>query len=144
MQLIDPRDKFLPKRSVLTVPDAISHVRSVLHHFAPKDKVAGDTMIRDKKTYTRFYIGITNDIDARFDQHCRSRKVFELMVPVLQEPWDHIVPGSFDEFERALISHFSGGIHHPNRPAPAKPLMQCCNDRGGSKPKGYLYILLGN
>lgn len=128
LRLIEPAsNRFLLTRSVVDRKAVIGHLRTVLNSFAMKDG------------YTKFYIGITGNLEDRLAGHQRSRPGFKLMIPIYAEP-AHYLEDSFDSLERSAIAAFGGGIRHPDTQA---MLLRCDNGAEGAAPKSYLYILVG-
>jgi hypothetical protein len=127
LQLISPPDRFMLKRSVDARPVILGHLHSVLKSFAMKPE------------YSKFYIGITRDLDARLADHQGKKPDFKLMVPIYEEP-ANIVDSAFDVLEHEAIKTFRDGIIHPDT---RKTLLRCTNGPGGARPKTLLYILVG-
>ena len=128
LTLIDPvNNRFKLDRSAVDRRLVLGHLRSVLHSFA------------NKPEYSRFYIGITGDLEERLAQHQRTRPEFKLMIPIYEEP-GHYLNDSFDRLEREVIAAFRGGIRHPDS---GQMLLHCDNGAAGAAPKCYLYILVG-
>jgi hypothetical protein len=127
LQLIQPRDKFMLGTHVVDRNAVLGHLRSVLSSFASKPE------------YSRFYIGITNDVETRLSDHRIHKPDFKLMVPVYEEE-AILVENAFDVLEREAIRTFSGGIKHPVTNA---MLLRCENGPGGARPKRILYVLVG-
>ena len=126
-QLIQPRDKYLLDRGTDSHDAIIGHLRLVLKAFA------------NKPEYTKFYIGITNDLDVRLLDHQRRKPDFKLMVPIYEEQ-AILFESSFDRLEREAISALRTGIVHPET---RELLLRCENGPGGAPPKTTLYILVG-
>lgn len=120
-------NRFMLTRSVIEHRAVLGHLRTVLNSFAMKDG------------FTKFYIGITGNLEERLARHQRSRPEFKLMIPIYAEP-AHYFENSFDSLERLAISAFSAGIKHPDTHA---LLLRCDNGAEGASPKSYLYILVG-
>lgn len=127
LQLIQPEDRYILKRDVIDRRAVIGHLRSVLSAFASKPE------------YTRFYVGITGDLEARLLKHRRYKPEFRLMVPIYQEQ-EILHEDSFDELEKIAIREFRDGIRHPTT---REVLLRCDNGPGGAAPKRTLYILVG-
>jgi hypothetical protein len=128
LQLINPVDKFLLKQDVVSTQAVIGHLRSVLHSFA------------NKPGFTRFYIGITNNLQRRLSEHRADKPLFQWMCPVMEEAMPHVAEGSFDALERDAILAFRAGIRHPDS---RQMLLSCDNAATGTSPKNYLYVLVG-
>lgn len=109
---------------------AIEHVRAVLKFFAAKSE------------FSRFYIGITNDLERRLGEHRGHPELslYRWMCPVLEEEVPHVDEGSFDALEQAAIRELRGGIRNPQSGA---MLLSCSNKARGALPKNILYILVG-
>lgn len=72
LQLIDPRDKYVMKHT--TLPEAvIGHIRDVLKVYLMKPE------------FTKFYVGITQDVNRRLQEHQRKKLEYKLMIPVYDE-----------------------------------------------------------
>jgi len=128
LRLIDPRDKFLLKRDVISTQAVLGHLRSVLRSFAMKEG------------HSQFYIGITRHVERRCDQHRVKNPWAQWMCPVFEEAVPHVLAGSFDALERDAIREFRRGIIHPET---NKVLLSCRNGPSGSQPKTCLYVLVG-
>ena len=131
LQLIDPRDKHVMKHTVL--PEAVmGHIRDVLKAYLMKPE------------YTKFYVGITQDVNRRLQQHQRTKPEYKLMIPVYDETGVH-PPDSFDQLEQLAIRTF-GPTHgteftHPLAPPGRKLIFD--NRRENSPPQNTLYLLVG-
>jgi hypothetical protein len=128
LEFVQPRDKFMLKRGVIGREPVIGHLRTVLNSFA------------NKPEYTCFYIGITNNLDTRLQDHQRRKPQFRLMCPIYEEPAAHVDSDSFDLLEREALRTFQSGVVHPQT---RQVLLRCDNIPGGAPPKRYLYILVG-
>ena len=131
LQLIDPRDKYVMIHT--TWPDAVmSHIRDVLKVYLMKPE------------FTKFYIGITQDVNRRLQQHQRAKLEYKLMIPVYDETGVHPMD-SFDQLEQLAIMTFGPAygteFSHPNAPAGRKLIFD--NRRENSPPQNTLYLLLG-
>lgn len=131
LQLIDPRDKYVMKHTALPVA-VIGHIRDVLKAFLMKPE------------YTKFYVGITQDVSRRLQEHQRTKPEYKLMIPVYDETG---VPrlDSFDQLEQLAIRTF-GPAHgtaftHPLAPPGRKLVFD--NRRENAPPQNTLYLLLG-
>ena len=127
LQLIQPPDRYMMKNDVIDRRAVIGHLRSVLKAFASKPE------------YTRFYIGITGDLEARLLKHRRYKPQFTMMVPIYEEQ-AILVENSFDGLEKDAIREFRDGIKHP---VTNDVLLRCENGPGGAPPKASLYLLVG-
>jgi hypothetical protein len=127
LQLIQPRDKFMLSAHVVDRNAVIGHLRSVLGSFASKPE------------YSKFYIGITNEVETRLSDHRIRKPDFKVMVPVYEED-AILVENAFDVLEQDAIRAFSNGIRHPTTNA---MMLKCENGPGGARPKRVLYILVG-
>ena len=128
LTLLDPEhNRFLMKFSAVDRKMVVDHLRTVLNSFAMKPQ------------YTKFYIGITGDLEGRLLRHQRHKPEFKLMVPIYEEP-AHYLDDSFDLLERTAIAAFRAGIHNPTT---KELLLKCDNGAEGAAPKSYLYILVG-
>lgn len=134
LAMIQPRDKFLLKQSVIARLPVISHLRTVLGSFAVKVDANG------KQVFERFYIGITSDLDRRFTEHRGKDLQFKWMCPIYEEPDSHLGENSFDLLEHEALMAFKGGIRHPKT---QEMMLTYANLREGSPPKRCLYILVG-
>jgi predicted GIY-YIG superfamily endonuclease len=121
--------KFMLDRGVSDRRAVIGHLRTVLGSFAAKPQ------------WTRFYIGITGDLEARFAGHNgdKAKAGFQLMVPIYAEQ-AIVMDESFDKLESEAIRTFKMGIVHPTS---KQMLLRCENGVGGAQPKTWLYILIG-
>jgi hypothetical protein len=128
LEMFQPRDKFLLNRGVVGRQPVIGHLRDVLKSFASKPE------------YTRFYIGITSDLDRRLAEHRGRAMQFRWMCPIYEEPESHMDDNSFDLLEREALMTFRGGIVHPQT---GKMALKYENLQQGSPPKRCLYILVG-
>jgi len=129
LTLIDPsQNRWLYKRSAVDRKQLMEHLRLVLTGFANRGE------------YTKFYIGMTGNLDDRLAGHRRKRPEFKLMIPIYTEPVTYLEVESFDHLERMAIDTFKAGIVHPDT---KKVLMKCDNGPDGAAPKNYLYILVG-
>ena len=129
LSLIAPeQNRWLYTRSAVNRKQVIEHLRLVLNGFANRGE------------YTKFYIGMTGDLDARLDGHRKKRPEFKLMIPIYSEPVEYMEVDSFDHLEKLAIDTFKGGITHPDT---KKLLMKCDNGPSGAAPKNHLYILVG-
>lgn len=126
LQLIDPPGKYLMPRHTVDRAAVIGHLRLVLSGFA------------NKPEYTKFYIGITNDVNTRLQGHRSNRRDFKLMVPVYEEQ-PLLVENSFDKLEQDAITTFRQGILNLQ----TKKVLRCDNGPDGAPPKITLYILVG-
>ncbi len=129
LTLIDPlQNRWLYNRSAVDRKQVIEHLKLVLTGFANRGE------------YTKFYIGMTGNLDDRLEGHRKTRPEFRLMIPIYAEPVEYMEVESFDHLERLAINTFKAGIVHPDT---KKVLMKCDNGPGGAAPKNYLYILVG-
>ncbi|MEP6493254.1 MAG: GIY-YIG nuclease family protein [bacterium] len=127
LTFINPRDKYTLKASVVDRAAVIGHLRLVLKAFAMKDE------------FSKFYIGISNDLETRILKHRVNKPDFKLMVPIYEDG-GLFVEDSFDRLERDAITEFRNGIVHPQS---LKMMLRCDNGHGGATPKTFLYILVG-
>lgn len=105
----------------------IDQVHSVLKVYAMKPE------------FSRFYIGITSDVDARLRDHQMKKPEFKLMIPIYEE--EHmLLSDSFDQLERDAIAAFRQGIRHPDT---GQLLLSCGNGPSGARPKSVLCVLVG-
>lgn len=129
LTLIDPqRNRWFYNRGAIDRRQVIEHLRLVLTGFAHRGE------------YTKFYIGMTGNLDARLDGHRKKRPDFKLMIPIYAEPKAYMEVESFDHLEKLAIDTFKAGIVNPDT---KQLLMKCDNASGGAAPKNYLYILVG-
>ena len=129
LTLIDPlQNRWLYNRSAVNRKQVIEHLRLVLTGFANRGE------------YSKFYIGMTGDLEIRLDGHRKKRPEFKLMIPIYSEPVEYMEVDSFDHLEKLAIDTFKAGIVHPDT---RKVLMRCDNGPGGASPKHHLYILVG-
>lgn len=69
LQLIDPRDRYVMRHTALP-EEVVGHIRDVLKAYLRKPG------------YTKFYVGITQDVDRRLQRHQRTKPEYKLMIPV--------------------------------------------------------------
>ncbi len=127
LQLVSPEDKYMLKTGVINHEAVIGHLKQVLHSFAMKPE------------YSKFYIGITSDLNTRLASHRANKPDFKLMCPIYLEA-HNLVGNAFDRLERKAIEAFRSGITHPDT---RETLLECRNGPGGALPKNWLYILVG-
>ena len=127
LQLIQPTGTYMLDRSVVDRRAVMGHLHSVLKVYAMKPG------------FSRFYIGITSDVEARLRDHQVKKPEFKLMIPIYQEE-RMLLSDSFDQMERDMIQAFRGGIKHPDT---GRILLTCDNGPGGARPKSVLYVLVG-
>ncbi|WKB53187.1 GIY-YIG nuclease family protein [Eleftheria terrae] len=127
LQMIDPFDKFVLKRSVSDRNAVIGHLRSVLNVFA------------NKPQYHEFYIGVTSDLDQRFKQHRVRWPNMKWMCPIYSEP-ENYLEDNFFNLEGQALKEFEKGIVHPQT---QQVLLRRVNDKGSPRPQCWLYILVG-
>lgn len=125
--LIQPARKYMLTHSAVDRRAVIDQVRSVLKVYAMKPG------------FSRFYIGITSDVDARLRDHQLKKPEFKLMIPIYEEE-RMLLSDSFDQLERDAIAAFRDGIRHPDT---GQVLLRCGNGPGGARPKSVLYVLVG-
>lgn len=117
--------------------------------FALKDSALGHNQILDhlrdiltkflvQTDATRYYIGMTSDIEARRRQHETSKPDFTLMCVIHGEDPHMAADLKIDDLEAQAISRFRSGIHNP---ATGRRL-RCANSVSGTAPKQWLYVLL--
>lgn len=131
LQLIEPRERYMMHSMV--IPEAVmSHLRTVLMKYLADP------------AYSKFYVGITQDVDRRLDEHRRTKPEYKLMIPICQ---DKAVRHAerFDQLEQLAIQTFGPGngtaFTHPNAPPGRKLLFD--NRRENSQPQNILYLLVG-
>ena len=127
LQLIEPHDRYTPRRDVIDPRAVIGHLRSVRNAFASKPECG------------RFHVGITGDVEARLLKHRRYRPDFRLLAPIY-EGEEILHEDGFDGLERIAIREFRDGIRHP---VTNEVLIRRDNGPGGAPPKRTLYILVG-
>lgn len=127
LQLIQPEGKYQLTQSVVDRRAVLDHLHSVLKVYAMKPE------------FTRFYIGITSDLESRLISHQRRKPHFKLMIPIYAEE-RMLMSDSFDSMEREAITMFRGGIKHPDT---GQMLLMNDNGPGGARPKSVLYVLVG-
>jgi hypothetical protein len=112
---------------VLNNNAVISHLRSVLNTYV------------NNPAYSRFYIGITSDLETRRASHARNKPHFKMMCPIYEEsnPKSDM---AFHSLERDAINALRKGLVNPSDPSKK---MRCENVPGGSFPKNWLYVLIG-
>lgn len=126
-RLIQPARKYMLTHSAVDRRAVIDQVRSVLKVYAMKPG------------FSRFYIGITSDVDARLRDHQLKKPEFKLMIPIYEEE-RMLLSDSFDQLERDAIAAFRDGIRHPDT---CQVMLRCGNGPGGARPKSVLYVLVG-
>ncbi|HEY0779418.1 MAG TPA: hypothetical protein VGD56_15735 [Gemmatirosa sp.] len=131
LQLIQPREKYLLPHT--TFRDAIlERVRLVLRKYL------------GEPGYSKFYVGITHDVNRRLQEHQRTKPEYRWMIPIYEEVGvPH--PDGFDQLEQLAIRTF-GPKHgtaftHPNAP-PGRTLI-FDNRRENSPPQTTFYVLIG-
>ena len=129
LELVSPRDKFKIKQGFMSDEVVLGHLDLVLKSFAAKPE------------YSRFYIGITNDLDRRLTDHRAdpSKKDFRVMCPICEEESPDALGSAFDGLELAAIRRFNPGVVN----TATKKVLLCTNGKSGVKPKCILYILVG-
>ena len=115
------------KVSVLNNSAVISHLRGILNTYV------------NNPAYSRYYIGITSDLETRRASHERKKPLFRLMCPIYEDS-NPKADMAFHSLERDAINKLRSGIVNPSNP---NHRMNCENGPGGSLPKNWLYILLG-
>lgn len=113
--------------SVLNNEAVIAHLRGILNTFV------------NKLEYSRYYIGITSDLESRRLSHERNKPQFKLMCPIYGDP-NPKSDMAFHSLERDAINNLRSGIANPSDPSRK---MSCENGPGGSLPKNWLYVLIG-
>ncbi len=103
----------------------VGHVREVLNSFAAKPDCS------------RFYVGITGDLEQRRTSHEKKKPEYTLMCVIYGEPAP-VVSGSFHNLEQTVIERYRAGVMNP---ATGKTLI-CGNGQGGSTGKSWLYLLV--
>ena len=116
----------LPKPTILQEA-VFDHLRFVLRHFA----ASGDC--------SKFYIGITNDLERRRKEHegNPNRAEFTLMCAIHSEEGSHL-DDSFLNLEKQAIDTFRQGVVVPK----TNQRLVCANGPGGSSAKNWLYVLV--
>ena len=127
LQLIQPTGQYMLSHSAVDRRAVIDQIRSVLKVYAMKPG------------FSRFYIGITSDVQRRLKEHRVSRPEFRIMIPIYEEE-GMLLSDSFDQLERDAINTFRGGIKHPDT---GRVMLTCDNGPGGLVPKSVLYLLVG-
>ena len=129
LELVNPRDKFKLKQGFMSNEVVLGHLELVLKSFASKPE------------YSRFYIGITNDLDRRLADHRGdpNKKDFRLMCPIVEEESPEALGSAFDGLELAAIARFNPGVMNTE----TRKLLRCTNGKQGVTPKCVLYILVG-
>ena len=115
------------KVGVLDKKAVIAHLRGVLNTYV------------NNPAYSRFYIGITSDLETRRASHATKKPMFRLMCPIYEES-NPKADMAFHSLEAEAINALRAGIVNPSDPSKA---MRCENGPGGSRPKSWLYVLLG-
>ena len=115
------------RAGVLEHSSVIAHMKSVLNIFAAKPQ------------YSKFYIGITSDLEQRKMKHQREKPDYSLMCAIYKDE-KIIVSNSFHNLEKEAINEMKNGIHHPDT---NQLLLRCGNGPGGSLAKNWLYVLIG-
>lgn len=126
-QLIQPTGKYMLGHSAVDRRAVIDQVRSVLKVYAMKPE------------FSRFYIGITSDVETRLRDHQAKKPEYKLMIPIYEEE-RMLLSDSFDQLERDAINTFRSGIRHPDT---GRTMLTCGNGPGGARPKSVLYVLVG-
>jgi predicted GIY-YIG superfamily endonuclease len=126
-QLIQPSGKYMLKHSAVDRRAVIDQVHSVLKVYAMKPE------------FSRFYIGITSNLETRLRDHQANKPEYKLMIPIYEEE-RMLLSDSFDQLERDAIARFRQGIRHPDT---GQMLLSCWNGPGGARPKSVLYVMVG-
>ncbi|MDR0787375.1 MAG: GIY-YIG nuclease family protein [Gemmatimonadota bacterium] len=114
--------------SVYTHEQVLGHLDMVLKALASKGR------------YTKFYIGITNNLAVRASQHERKSPDYKEMYPIYEEQEMIVAQDSFHNLERDAINRFRAGVIHPET---RRVMLRCANSQEGSVAKNWLYVLVG-
>ena len=112
---------------VLDNKAVIAHLRGVLNTYV------------NNPAYSRFYIGITSDLETRRASHQLEKPQFKMMCPIYEES-NPKADMAFHSLERDAINQLRKGIVNPSDPSKK---MLCENGPSGSLPKNWLYVLIG-
>ncbi len=112
---------------VLEKQAIIGHLRGVLNTYV------------NNPAYSRFYIGITSNLQTRRAEHAREKPQFKKMCPIYEESSPR-ADMAFHALERDAINALRQGIFNPSNP---NKKMVCENLPTGSLPKNCLYVLIG-
>lgn len=115
------------KTGVIDHRSVIAHLKDVLNSFA------------SKPNFSKFYIGITSDLEVRRAEHERKKPGFRQMCLIYEEDAP-VVASSFHNLEKEAISAYRQGIRHPDS---KQVLLSCENGPAGSSAKNFFYILVG-
>jgi hypothetical protein len=127
LEIIKPRDKFLLKQGFFSTEAVLGHLELVLKSFASKPE------------YSRFYIGVTMNLEQRMVQHRAKGDLYRLMCPIVEEESPKALQSAFDGLEQAAIERFNPGVVN----TATKKVLMCGNVKPGIAPKSILYILVG-
>lgn len=111
--------------AVITHHAVIGHLREVLNVFAGRDDCS------------KFYIGITGDLERRRKEHERLRSEFTLMCVIHAEE-ANMVEDSFHNLEMEAIRRFRSGVLNKE----TNRMLTCANGVPGSRAKNWLYLLV--
>jgi hypothetical protein len=144
LQLIDRPEYFLLKAYAVTPDQVYARIPEVLQKVAQK---------YPHVAFSKFYIGITGDLQSRLEQHRKAAKGFLYMIPIYEEdemPASGRAETSFDQLEHEAIGRFKGTTHtvtitggDAKAPRPVQRALTCTNAVHGGMPKRVLYVLVG-
>ena len=119
-------DAFMLKNSALGHDQVLEHLRLILQRFLVQTDAS------------RFYIGMTADVERRRQEHEEKKPEFTLMCVIHEEP-PHMTTGiNLDDLESEAIARFRSGLTNPSNGRS----LRCTNDQRGSARKQWLYILV--
>jgi len=117
---------FALKDSALGHDRVLDHLRDILKKFLVQTDA------------TKYYIGMTSDLEARRRQHEGSKPDFTLMCVIHGEDPQMSADLRLDDLEAMAIAKFRSGILNPT----TGRMLRCVNSVSGSAPKQWLYVLL--
>lgn len=119
-------EAFMLKNSALAHDQVLDHLRDILKRFLVQTDA------------TRFYIGMTGDLEQRRQQHERNKPEFTLMCVIHGED-PHMASGiNLDDLEAQAIARFRSGMTNPSN----GKMLRCTNTQSGAPQKQWLYLLL--
>jgi hypothetical protein len=117
---------FALKDSALSHERVLDHLNDILKKFLVQTDA------------TKYYIGMTNDIETRRAQHEKKKPEFTLMCVIHGEDPAMASDLKLDDLEALAINRFRSGITNPT----TGRRLTCANTVSGMAPKLWLYVLL--
>ena len=119
-------EAFMLKHSALGHEQVLDHLRDILKRFLTQTDA------------TRFYIGMTNDLARRRQEHEEKKPEFTLMCVIHGEDPQMGAAINLDDLEAQAIARFRSGVTNPT----TGKALRCTNTQGGAPQKQWLYVLL--